>query len=51
MSHELEEEALQREAEVEKQMKGSAAAAAAKERKRVEELGAKDQQVAELQVP
>ena len=50
VSHELEEEALQREADVEKQMKALAAAAAAKERKKMEELSAKDQQISELQV-
>ena len=50
MSRELEEEALQREAEVDKQLKSLAAAAAVAERKRVEELKSKDQQVAELQV-
>lgn len=50
MSRELEEEALQRESEVDKQLKGLAAAAAKAERKRVEELKSKDQQIAELQV-
>ena len=50
MSHELEEEALQREAEIEKQVKALQAAFAERERKQAEELQAKDQQLAELQV-
>ena len=50
MSRELEEEALQRESEVDKQLKGLAAAAAVIEHKRIEELKSKDQQIAELQV-
>lgn len=50
VSRELEEEALQRESEVDKQMKGLAVAAAAAERKRLEEVHAKDQHIAELQV-
>lgn len=49
VSRELEEEALQRESEVDKQLKGLAAAAAVAERRRLEELKAKDQQIAELQ--
>ena len=50
MSHELEEEALQREKEQEHQVRAGQAAAAAKERQQAEELRAKDQQVTELQV-
>ena len=50
VSHELEEEALQREAEAEKQVKALQAAFAERERKQAEELQAKDQQLAELQV-
>ena len=50
VSRELEEEALQKEADVEKQMKALAAAAAVKDRKHAEELNAKDAQIAELQV-
>ena len=50
VSRELEEEALQKEIEAEKQIKELVAVAAAKEKKRVEELNAKDQQLSELQV-
>ena len=50
VSRELEEEALQRESEVDKQLKGLVAAAAVAERKRIDELKSKDQQIAELQV-
>lgn len=49
VSRELEEEALQRESEVDKQLKELAAAAAVAERKRGDELKSKDQQIAELQ--
>ena len=50
VSRELEEEALQRESAVDKQLKWLAAAAAVAERKRMEELKSRDQQIAELQV-
>lgn len=50
VSRELEEEALIKESEADKLLKALAAASAAAERRRLEELKAKDQQIAELQV-
>lgn len=50
VSRELEEEALLKESEADKLLKALAAASAAAERRRLEELKAKDQQIAELQV-
>ena len=50
VSRELEEEALLKETEADKLLKALAAASTAAERRRLEELKAKDQQIAELQV-
>ena len=50
VSRELEEEAVQKEAEVKEQLGALQAAADAKERQQLEELKAKDQLISELQV-
>lgn len=50
VSHELEEEALHREAEVKEQLRNLQQIAAAKDLKHMEEVKAKDQQISELQV-
>lgn len=50
LSHELEEESLRRDAQIDRQVKALEAAAAEQARQHAEELKFKDQQIADLQV-